>query len=55
MNRCDANAMMLRKGCSHTFQAQNHSLLGHVVEKEVMVVVAHRGEKEIRSREDAKQ
>ena len=44
--------MILRKGCYHTFQAQNHSLLGHdVEEEEVMVVVAHRGEKEIRSRE----
>ena len=47
--------MILRKGWYHTFQAQDHSLLGHDVEEEVMVVVGHRGEKEIRSREDAKQ
>ncbi len=42
----------LRKGCYHTFQAQDHSLFGHDVKEEV---VADRGEKEIKSREDAKQ
>lgn len=47
--------MMLRKECYHTFQAQDHSLLGHDVDEEEVLVVGHRGEKEIRSREDAKQ
>lgn len=48
--RC--NAIFLRKECCHTFQAQDHSLFGHNVEEEV---IADRGEKEIKSREDAKQ
>ena len=48
--RC--NAIFLRKECCHTFQAQDDSLFGHNVEEKV---VAERGEKEIKSREDAKQ
>ena len=48
--RC--NAIFLRKEYCHTFQAQDHSLLGHDVEQEV---IAERGEKEVKSRGDAKQ
>ena len=48
---------MLGKGYNHTFQAQDHCLLSHDVdeEEEEVVLVGRRGEKEIRSREDAKQ
>ena len=48
--RC--NVISLRKEFSHTFQAQDHSLLGHDVEEDLM---AGRGEKEVKSRKDAKQ